>query len=103
MGTRPENIEEARTGMLSFFGAGELQATPEEIETASNKYISRMRMRRVTSMGQAFTLSQDYFLYGDVDYAATEARGLETVTPEAVNRVVGRYLAGDPVVTVIAR
>jgi len=103
MGTRPENVEEARKGMLSYFNASRLQATPEEIETASNKYISRMRMRRVTSMGQAFTLSQDYFLYGDVGYSEKEAQGLEAVTSAAVNHVVGRYFAAGPMVTVVAR
>lgn len=103
MGTRPGNVDEARKGMLSYFNAGGLKATPEEIETASNKYIARMRMRRVTSMGQAYTLSVDYFLYGDVGYAEKETRGLESVTPAAVNRVAERYFAGGPMVTVIAR
>jgi predicted Zn-dependent peptidase len=103
MGTRPDNVDEAREGMLSYFNAGKLLATPEEIETATNKYLSRMRMRRVTSMGQAFTLSRDFFLYGDVDYAGKEARGLEAVTPAAVNSAVEQYLAGGPMVTVIAR
>ena len=89
--------------MLAYFNRGELLATPKEIETAANKQTARMRMRRVTSMGQAFSLSRDLFRYGDIDYGQKESSGIAAVTPDDVNRVVGRYLAGGPMVTVIAR
>jgi predicted Zn-dependent peptidase len=103
MATRPENLEEAETGMLLYFASGELAATPEQIETAVNKHLSRMRMRRITSMGQAFTLSRDLFLHGDLEYADREARGLAAVTPQDVQRVAQRYLSDGPMVTVIVR
>jgi predicted Zn-dependent peptidase len=103
MGTRPENVDEAVAGLRSYVTGGELDATADEIEIAVNKYLSRMRMRRVTSMGQAFTLSRDLFRYGAIDYAESEARGLASVTPEDVNRAAGKYLSKGPMITVIAR
>ncbi|UCE02809.1 MAG: insulinase family protein [Candidatus Latescibacterota bacterium] len=103
MATRPENLEEAEAGMLRYFTSGELEATPDEIETVVNKHLSRMRMRRITSMGQAFTLSRDLFLYDDLGYADREAPGLMAVTPEDVQRAARRYLSDGPMVTVIVR
>jgi len=103
IGTRPENVEEAEAGMRSYLAGNALKATSEEIETAVNGYLSRMRMRRITSMGQAFNLGQDLFLKGGIDYARREAEGLESVTPEDVQRVARLYLVDAPMVTVIAR
>ncbi len=102
MGTRPGNVAEAEEGMLAYFAGGDLNATPDEIETAVNKYLARMRMRRVTSMGQAFNLGVDLFLHGDIGYGAEEAKGMAAVTPEDVNRVANHYLGAGPMVTVIA-
>ena len=103
MGTRPGNLEEAEKGMRSYLTAGDLTVTPDELQTAVNEYLSRIRMRRVTSMGQAFSLSRDLFLGRGLDYAQEEARGLSAVTPEDVRRAAKRYLGDGPLVTVIAR
>ena len=103
MGTRPENLAEAEKGMLDYITAGKLQAAPDAIETAVNKYLALMRMRRITSMGQAFNLSRDLFQFGGIDYAAREAKGLAAVRPEDVERAAQRYLGTGPLVTVIAR
>jgi len=103
MGTRPQNLEEAEAGMRTYFCAGTLQTTADEVETAVNKHLSRMRMRRITSMGQAFTLSTDLFLDGDLAEAQMEAKGLAAVTPDDVARVARRYLGDAPTVTVVVR
>jgi len=103
MGTRPENAAEAETGMREHFTRGTLGATAEEIETAVNKHLSRTRMRRVTSMGQAFTLGNRLFLEGDMQFDEREAAGLTAVTPEDVERVAGKYLGAGDRVTVIVR
>ncbi len=103
MATRPENVEEAETGMRTYFAGGKLEATEDEIETAVNKHLSRMRMRRITSMGQAFTLCRDHFLRGGIDYTQREAEGLAAVTREDVQRAAARYLSDAPAITVIAR
>jgi len=103
MGTRPENLEEAEAGMQSYLAGGKLDVTADEIETAVNKHLSRMRMRRITSMGQAFTLCRDYFLRGGIDYTQREAEGLAAVTREDVHRAAARYLSDAPTITVIAR
>lgn len=103
MGTRPENLAEAEKGMLDYITAGKLQAAPDAIETTVNKYLALMRMRRITSMGQAFNLSRDLFQFGGIDYAEREAKGLAAVRPEDVERAAQRYLGPGPLVTVIAR
>ena len=103
MGTRPENLEEAEAGMRSYLFGNDVEATTDEIETAVNGYLSRMRMRRITSMGQAFNLGRDLFLMDGIDYADREAAGLASVTVEDVKRVAQRYLIDAPMVTVIAR
>jgi len=103
MGTRPENLDEAEAGMRSYLFGADMEATTEEIETAVNGYLSRMRMRRITSMGQAFNLGRDLFLKGGIDYAEREATGLTSVTAQDVTRVAKRYLIDGPMVTVIAR
>jgi predicted Zn-dependent peptidase len=103
MGTRPENIAEALEGMRSHLTPGELWATPDEIETAVNKYLSRIRMRRMTSMGQAFNLSRDLFMGRGIDHADREVQGLAAIKPADVNRAAERYLSEGPIVTLIAR
>lgn len=103
MGTRAENLEEAEAGVRSYLTGGGLDATADEVEKAVNGYLSRMRMRRITSMGRAFNLGVDLFLEGGVDYAAREAAGLASVTPDDVDRVAKRYLVDAPMATVIVR
>jgi predicted Zn-dependent peptidase len=103
MGTRPQNVDEAEAGMSTYFSGGALQVTADEVETAVNKHLSRMRMRRITSMGQAFTLSRDLFLEGDLEHSVKEAQGLASVTPEAVQRAAQRYLGEGPMITVVVR
>ena len=103
MGTRPENLDEAEAGMRSYLFGADMEATTDEIETAVNGYLSRMRMRRITSMGQAFNVGRDLFLKGGIDYAEREAAGLTSVTAQDVTRVAKRYLIDGPMVTVIAR
>jgi predicted Zn-dependent peptidase len=103
MGTRPENLAEAEAGMRSYLLGSDMEATTEEIETAVSGYLSRMRMRRITSMGQAFNLGRDLFLNDGIDYAEREAAGLTSVTAQDIKRVAKRYLVDAPMVTVIAR
>jgi predicted Zn-dependent peptidase len=103
MGTRPENLEEAESGVRSYLVGSGLEANDGEVEKAVNGYLSRTRMRRITSMGQAFNLGVDLFLNGGIDFAAREAAGLSSVTPADVARVARRYLVDAPMVTVIAR
>ncbi len=103
MGTRPENLAEAEAGMSAYLNATTLEATADEIETAVNKYLALVRMRRITSMGQAFSLCRDLFQYDDLDYATREAQGLSGVRPEDVRRAAQRYFGPGPLVTVIAR
>jgi predicted Zn-dependent peptidase len=103
MATRPENLEEAEAGMRSYLLGNGLEATTKEVETAISGYLSRMRMRRITSMGQAFNLGRDLFLKSGIDYSEREAAGLASITAQDVKRVAKQYLIDAPMVTVIAR
>jgi len=103
MGTRPENLEEAEAGVRAYMTGSGLVANDDEVAKAVNGYLSRMRMRRITSMGRAFNLGVDLFLEGGIDFAAREAAGLSSVTPRDVERVAKSYLVDAPMVTVIVR
>ena len=103
MGTRPENVAEAETGMSTYLNVAAFEATAEEIETAVNKYLALVRMRRITSMGQAFSLCRDLFQYDDLDYATHESQGMSAVRPEDVRRAAQRYFGPAPLITVVAK
>ncbi|HZL86181.1 MAG TPA: pitrilysin family protein [Candidatus Krumholzibacteria bacterium] len=103
MGTRPENVAEAEAGMSNYLNAAAFEATAEEIETAVNKYLALVRMRRITSMGQAFSLCRDLFQYDDLDYATHESQGMSAVLPEDVRRAAQRYFGPTPLITVVAK
>ncbi len=103
MGTQPKNLEEAESAVRGYLTAGELQVSEDEIATAVNARLGRLRMRTVTSMGRAFTLCRDEFLSGDIDEAAREAAGLSAVGVDDVARASRRYLGEGPLVTVTVR
>ena len=60
-------------------------------------------MRRVTSMGQAFTLGNRLFLEDDIAFDERAAVGMTAVTPEDVERAAEKYLGAGDMVTVIVR
>lgn len=103
MGTRPENVAEAEARMSAYLNAAAFEATAAEIETAVNKYLALVRMRRITSMGQAFSLCRDLFQYDDLDYATHESQGMSAVRPEDVRRAAQRYFGPAPLITVVAK
>jgi predicted Zn-dependent peptidase len=103
MGTRPENVGEAEAGMLQYLTGGTLEATPDELEAAVNGHLGRMRMRRVTRLGQAYNLCRDHVFGEGIDQAQREAEGLRAVGLADVQRAARRYLAAGPTVTVLAR
>ncbi len=103
MGTQPKNLEEAEKSVKQYMVSGDLLVDEDEIATAVNSRLGRMRMRTMTSMGQAFTLCRNAFLEGELDATRKEATGLAKVGIEDVARAARRYLGEGPLVVVIAR
>jgi len=103
MGTQAKNLEEAEGAMKDYIFVKSLEVSEEEIETAVNSRLGRLRMRSMTSMGQAFALCRDDYLQGSIDYSAREAQGLRAVTPTEVRAAARDYLKEGPLVTVIAK
>ncbi len=103
MGTQPKNLEEAESAMRDYMIAKTLEVSEEEIETAVNSRLGRLRMRTMTSMGQAFALCRDDFLHDSIDYSAQEAEGLRSVGPSDVQNAARNYLGDGPMLTVIAK
>ncbi len=89
--------------MKDYMIVKSLQVSPEEIETAVNSRLGRLRMRTMTSMGQAFALSRDAYLEGGIGFSAEEAEGLRAVKPVAVGNAATYYLEVGPLITVIAK
>lgn len=103
-GTRPHNLDEFAKGVSSIIEATSSEgATEEEVETARRALLGRMRMRLLSSMGQAFRLGTSEALHGSYEQSQAEMHSLETISAAAVNRAAKRYLRTDPAVQVIVR
>jgi zinc protease len=95
MGTRPENLETAEEGMAAEMRRlSEEPPTAEEVATAVNARVGRMRMRRMTRMGQAFYLCMDLLGGDPLLEHDRRLQAMQTVTPEDVARMSKRYI--DP-------
>ena len=103
MGTRPQNLEEAERGLQQYLECGRLDADPQEIAAWVNRTLGRARMRRVTSIGQAYGLCRDLALEGGIDFPRRRSEGLRSVGPDEVARVSERYLRTSPMVRVLVR
>ncbi len=103
-GTRPENIEEfmegIRTIVASLASAG---TTPEELEIARRALLGRMRMRQLSSMGQAFRLGVGEALHGSYTWSDDSMSRFGAVTVQEVDRAAARYLRPEHRVEVVVR
>lgn len=102
VGTSPEHRDDVVTAMRGFLTSAPPTVTPADIDAVVNRHLGRMRMRRVTRLGQAFRLSMDHEFGTGIDHQATEVAGLRAVTPADVLRAARRYLGPGPLVTVVA-
>jgi len=104
MGTRPDNVDLAETGMAAQIDSLSLITVDEaDITKAVNARIGRMRMRRVSRMGQAFYLSMDV-LHGKPLLAHEELlSAMRHVTADDVRRVAEAYFDSDRATRVIVR
>jgi len=99
MGTRPANLEQAERGLLEEVKKlKERLFEPREVERIINKELGRQRMRRLTSINQAYYLAMAEFLGGGYGEGFLET--LKSVKPEDVQRVARQYLPSEEYVTV---
>jgi zinc protease len=103
-GTRVENLERMEAGMLEV--VADFLATPpteEAVEAARNSREGRLRMRRLSRMGQAYAMAMAELR--DRDPAALDAGlpALRAVTSEDVARVSRRWLSFESPAVAIAQ
>ncbi len=103
MGTQPQNASQAEVAVRDYLEIGEIETDTEEIATVVNRRLGRERMRRVTSMGEAFNLGVDHVFHGSLEYQEERSAALRGVTPTDVARVSARYLGDGPAAVVVVR
>jgi predicted Zn-dependent peptidase len=100
MGTRPENIDAARSGLRDAIqGIGSRSFPEEEVTRAKNKILGQRLMRRMTRINQAYFACLGQLNWGDpnADTAVTDA--LRETTPAAVSRAASAYFRPGGILT----
>lgn len=101
MGTAPQNVERATSGILrEWKNVAETPPTKEEVTRRANGLAGRLTMRLLSSINRAYYLGLAEFRGWGLDYAETYRQSLLSVTPEAVTDVLRKYLAQDDYVLV---
>lgn len=101
MGTRPANIEVAKTAMLEVFhDMGEAEISEDDVERTRNSMLGRHLMRTIFSMGRAYHEGLGEFFGGDRQGDGLLKRA-EGVTPAEVKRVASKYLSHDDFLVVV--
>lgn len=93
LGTRKENIEQARDGIIEIINGYEAREFDKrETEKAINKFKGRMLMRRLPRINQAYYAGIYEFYKDDYDYDKKSLARLNMVGPDDLKRVAERYL-----------
>jgi predicted Zn-dependent peptidase len=104
MGTRPENIEIALAGLAEQIDSLAVVDFDETtLETAVNARVGRMRMRRITRMGQAFYLCMDVLHGEPLMSHDRQLVAMRDVGPKRLSQVAAMYLDSDRANRVIVR
>ncbi|HSB70341.1 MAG TPA: pitrilysin family protein [Candidatus Methylomirabilis sp.] len=102
MGTAPQNVERATTGILrEWKSVAETPPTQEEVTRRANGLAGRLTMRLLSSINRAFYLDVAEFRGWGLEYAEAYRQSLLSVTPDEVADVVRRYLGQDDYVLAI--
>jgi predicted Zn-dependent peptidase len=102
IGTRPQNLEAARNGILEQIEAMRTAAPDaKEVEKNINAYVGRMLMRRLSRINAAYYYGLYEFEGLGYDYYERSLAEWRKVTKEDVERVANKYLPRDQFVTVI--
>ena len=103
MGTRPPLAEQAEAAMREWITTGRMDVSDDEIAAAVNSNLGRMRMRRVTSIGRAYTLGYDWFSEQSLGADGERSEGLRSVTAADVARASEKYFVEGPMVSVVVK
>ncbi|NOZ07628.1 MAG: insulinase family protein [FCB group bacterium] len=93
MGTGGDNIDEALSGMKSYFDPARLdRLTGDEVRKTVNSNKGRFMMRNLKRIGQAFYMGYYEFLTGDYQNAVKRNYQFDETTPEEIQAVAEKYL-----------
>jgi predicted Zn-dependent peptidase len=102
MGTAPQNVDKAKTGILRELKAvAETPPTKEEIERRANGLAGRLAMRMLPSINRAFHLGVADFRGLPLSHWETYRQSLLSVTPEEVAEAFRKYFGQDAYVLAI--
>jgi zinc protease len=104
MGTRKENIDEARDGILATVRAfREATPTPQDVERAINGAIGTSLMRRMTRISLAYEAGMEVMRGQQPGDEKRFVESLRAVMPDDVKRVAAKYLDPDRLAVAIVR
>jgi zinc protease len=102
MGTAPQNVEQARVGILrELKTVAETLPTKEEIERRANGLAGRLAMRMLPSINRAYYLGVAEFRDLPLGHWETYRQSLLSVTPEEVAEAFRKYFGQDAYVLAI--
>jgi len=93
IGTGPENIEIAISGMKSYFSADKMKdVSDHEIAKTVNSNKGHYMMRTLTRIGQAFYMGYYEYYTGDFENAFRRYNKYDDINPADVRAVADKYL-----------
>lgn len=102
MGTAPDNIDKAKTGILrEWKSVVETPPTREEVERRANGLAGRLAMRMLSSINRAYYHGLAEYRGLEHGYGEAYRKALLSVTPEEVAEVLRKYLGQDAYVLAI--
>ena len=104
LGTRPENIKPLQSQMETFFNMNYLKSlSEEEITKSINMYLGRMMFRRLSSINQAYYLSNSEYFYQDMNHDQKQLTALSQVTLKDVQDVAKRYMKVQNPISIVVQ
>jgi len=103
IGTRPQNIEKAIAGIereIAKFLDSEI--TQKELDRVRNSLVHRRRMRRLTSVNQAYFMGLSEFRGLDTGTESKLSERLSKLTPDDLRTAARKYLKPARAVVVVA-
>jgi zinc protease len=102
MGTAPQTVDRAMTGILREWKAvADAPPSQEEVTRRANGLAGRLTMRLLSSVNRAYYLGLAEFRGWGLDFAETYRQSLLSVTPADVTDVLRKFLGQDDYVLAI--
>ena len=104
LGTRPQNADVLVPQFPDLMNKKIIAGiTQDDVQKTINMYLGRMMFRRLSSINQAYYLSNSLFFEGDMNHDQAFLDALKRVTLEDVNRVADKYLVAENTVSIVVR